>query len=111
MLDPRRAWDWQYDWRTPEQPCNRQLRGCSVVGLGKPIERAVRLGQFSGCEREPRNEYDVVLGTILNHVFVGAVREIVFVLDAGHFHNLLRSLNVTHRGLREPNVANLTFLL
>src|SRR5437588_5117085 len=93
-----------------EQPGDGDLRGGRPMSFSKSVENAARLGQLSGRQWKPGDKCDFVLRTIVNYVFVSSVNDVVLVLNAHHRHDLLRSLNVGHRSLRNSNVPNLIFI-
>src|SRR5258708_14778713 len=111
MLNARCAWDWQHYWRATKQPCDCYLRGCGLVSVGQPFEDTAWLGQLSGRQREPGNECDVVLRTIVNHVLSSAVADVVLVLNTGHSHDLLCAFNLRDRHFGEADLADLAFVL
>ena len=55
---------------------------------------AINRGQVYKYLTKPWNENDIVLSAVINHVFVSPVSEVVLVLNADQFDNLLSSLNV-----------------
>ena len=53
-----------------QQPCKRELRSRGAMLLCRSIERATRTREFAGCDREPRDEAQVVFGAVVDDIFV-----------------------------------------
>ena len=69
-------------------------RNVVTVRPDDTVEHAARLRKFSRCHREPRDERNFILLTIVHHVIPFAVRETVTILHRDDWHNLARPLNV-----------------
>ncbi len=88
MLDRRGSGNGQDDWRMLEEPGERELaEGCAVFLRGV-IEGSAWFGELAGGDGEPGDEGDGVLLAVLENVFVGAVGDVVLVLDADDVDDL-----------------------
>src|SRR3984893_9129364 len=52
------------DWRSRQKPCQRELRRRRVLLCCHATKRTIRAGELTSCQREPRDEDDVVLITV-----------------------------------------------
>src|SRR5258706_3279067 len=89
-----------------EQPRECDLSNGGAMGLGDAIDAATRFGQLAGREWKPRNEPDIVGGTIGQHVLATSVDQVVAVLYCGHREDPAGSLDIGHRDFAQPGMAD-----
>ena len=87
---------------SPQEPGERDLRGCRVVPLGDLCRRSTAIGS----QREVGNDHDVVVGAVVEDVVVRALGEVVVVLDGANRGDLSRPLDLVHRDVRDADVLN-----
>ncbi len=111
VLHRGRSRNGQHHRRALQQPRQRELRDGGAVSLRRGIELAAGLRELSGCDREPRDEGDVVFGAVVDDVLVLTVAEVVLVLYAYDFDHLARLLDLVRLHFAEADVADLSLLL
>src|SRR5207253_7695449 len=75
VRDRRRSWDRQHHPRAAEQPRKRQLSGRCAQVTRERVQRAARLGELAGRDREPRDECEAFLPPVGEHGLRRASRE------------------------------------
>src|SRR5579871_1244599 len=111
MFYGRRAWDRQHDPRPVQQPGDGELRDGGAVGACEFVERSARLREFTGCDREPRDEAAPLFLAVAQCRFVAAVRKVVSILH-GYDRDRFRSpLNFPSVHFRKAYMANLALAL
>ena len=111
VLDGAGAWDRDDDGTAVQEPRDGELADGGVVFASGDVERAAGLGELAGRDREPWDEGDIVLGAVVDDVFVGAVGEVVFVLDGDDVDDLARPVDLMRLHFAEADVADLALLL
>ena len=93
-----------------EQPGEGDGAGGDAVGFGRRGQRAARLGEVAGGEREPRDEPDAVGLAVVEHGLALAVGQVVEVLHGGDRHDRPGRLDLLHRHLGQADVAHLALV-
>src|SRR5713101_6392016 len=111
MFDPGSSWDRQYDWRSSEQPCQSHLGRGSFPSRCYTTDRALRTGDTTGRQREPRNKTHFLFFAILQNIFRSAVGDAVTILNAHNRNNRSRMLNLSHAHFRQADVFDFSLRL
>ncbi len=109
VVDPRRAGDGEHHRRAVEEPGEGDLGGRCAVALGDLAEGVV-VRQVAGGEREPRDEGDVLLGAVVDHLVPMPVAQVVLVLHRGDRQVLAGAADLLDARLREPDEADLALV-
>src|ERR1700730_1688399 len=70
------------DWRSRQKPRQRDLRRRRVLLRCHTTKRTIRAGELTSCQREPRDEDDVVLLTVIQNVLRSAIGHAIAILHA-----------------------------
>src|SRR5262245_14293477 len=108
MGNPERSRDRQDDRAVLQQPREGDLSCRGPMRLRDASDGAARFRQFAGCEREPRNEADVVLVAIREHRFAAAVDEVVAVLHRRDWKYATGRIDVLDGDLTQSRIADET---
>ena len=97
--------------RLLQQPGQRHLGRRRAELAGDVGDRAVRCGEVTGGDREPRDEGDVLGGRVVEDVLALPVGQVVEVLHADDVDDLARRLQLLDRDLGDADVADLALVL
>src|ERR1700733_5646014 len=111
MFDPGSSRDRQHDGRSSKQPPQSQLGGGSFPSRCHTTDRALRAGNTTGRQREPRNKAHFLFFAILQNIFRSAVGDAVTILNAYNRNYRSRLLNLSHAHFRQPDVFDFSLRL
>src|SRR5260221_13972754 len=111
MIDGGGPGNRQHDRRSMEQPGHREQGECCVVLLSYLIQRTGRFGEVTGSDREPRYEPEIVRFEVIQHVFVLAISQVIPVLNAYDWNNLLSMFDLFCRSFRKLDMSMLALVL
>ena len=106
MRDLRGARDRQHHRAALEQPGERDLARGRAVDLAMASRIVPGLREIARGERKPGDEADAVRLAVIQHVFAGAIDEIVAVLHRRDREHLRRGLDLGDRDLAQPGVTD-----
>src|SRR6202140_4561374 len=74
-------------------------------------DRALRTGNMTGTQREPRNKTHFLFFAILQNIFRSTVGDAVTILNAHNRNNRPRMLNLSHAHFRQTDVFDFSLRL
>src|SRR5260370_16429716 len=100
MSDLGSSGDWQHHWRSTKKPCQSHLGWGSFPSRCYTTDRALRTGNTTSRQGEPRNETHPLFFAILQNIFRSAVGDAVTILNAHDRNDRLRMLNLPNAYFR-----------
>src|SRR5580700_10323204 len=103
--------DRQHNGRSSQQPCQSHLGWRSFQSRCDTTDWALRTGNTTGRQREPRNKAHFLFFAILQNIFRSAVGDAVTILNAYNRNYRSRILSLSHAHLRQPDVFDFSLRL
>jgi hypothetical protein len=118
VLHRRCSWNGEHCARALKEPSDGDLAGLSVMPFRNLIKWTTLTSKFSSCQRVPGNKADTLASTAIDHLFGSSschilrrtIHQIVTVLNGNNGHNLLCLCKLLYGNIRDPYMANLSFL-